>query len=254
MFIMKTILVASLLLLLSGQGGPTPPRVPVLVELFTSEGCSSCPPADQLLASLQREQPVAAAEIIVLGLHVDYWDRLGWKDPFSSASFTDRQQQYSRAFRSDDVYTPQMVVDGQSAFTGSDRNAAVGAVTAAAARPHLPVLVTARAAADSVRLVIDLPAAPAGSEPVEVIAALTESGLTSSVSRGENRGRTLQHVAVARKMQAFGSLGADAFVAEGQWRLDRAWGTGTGGLSAVVWLQGTKTRHVYGAATAKVER
>jgi hypothetical protein len=250
---MKTILAASLVVLLCAGGGRAPePRVPVLVELFTSEGCSSCPPADQLLAALQREQPVGAADIIPLGLHVDYWDRLGWKDPFSSASFTDRQQQYSRIFGKDSLYTPQMVVDGQDAFTGNDRSAAERAVTAAAARPHLPLHLTASSSADSVRLVMDLPAAPAGSEPIQVVAALTESGLTSSVRRGENRGRTLQHVAVARKIQTFGSLGTDAFVAQGQWRLDRAWGTS--GLSAVVWLQGSKTRHVYGAATASVER
>jgi hypothetical protein len=250
---MKTILGAVLVVLLSARGSVAPaPRVPVLVELFTSEGCSSCPPADQLLAALQREQPIGGAEIIPLGLHVDYWDQLGWKDPFSSASSTERQQQYSRIFGRDRVYTPQMVVDGQAEFVGTDRSAVERAVTAAAGRPHLPLHVTVRATAESVRLVIDLPAAPAGSEPVQVVAALTESGVTSSVRRGENRGRTLQHVAVARKVQALGSLGPDAFVAEGQWRLDRGWGPS--GLNAVVWLQGSKTRHVYGAATAQIVR
>jgi hypothetical protein len=250
---MKTIAGVALIALLSARGTLAPgPRVPVLVELFTSEGCSSCPPADQLLAVLQREQPVAAAEIIVLGLHVDYWDQLGWKDQFASASFTERQQQYSRIFGPDRVYTPQMVVDGQVEFVGSDRSAAERAVTAAAGRPHLPVHVTARMAADSMRLVIDLPAAPAESEPIQVIAALTESSVTSAVRRGENSGRTLQHVAVARKVQGLGSLGADAFVTEGQWRVDRGWGAT--GLNAVVWLQGAKTRHVYGTATAPVAR
>jgi len=250
---MKSILGAALIVLLSSRGGGAPaPRVPVLVELFTSEGCSSCPAADLLLAALQREQPIAAADIVAVGLHVDYWDRLGWKDRFSSSAFTERQQHYSRIFGEDRVYTPQMVVDGQAEFVGTDRAAAERAVTAAAGRPHLPLRVSARSAAESVRLTIDLPAAPTGSEPIEVVAALTETGLTSSVRAGENRGKTLQHVAVARKIQTLGSLGADAFVAEGQWRLDRAWGVS--GLSAVVWLQGTKTRHVYATATAPVER
>jgi hypothetical protein len=125
-------------------------------------------------------------------------------------------------------------------------------VTAAAGRPHLPLHVTARTTAASMRLVIDLPAAPAGSEPIQIVAAVTETGVTSAVRRGENSGRTLQHVAVARKVQGLGSLGPDAFVTEGQWRVDRAWGAS--GLNAVVWLQGSKTRHVYGAATTPVAR
>src|SRR5436305_2861413 len=96
----------------SGKG------VPVIVELFTSEGCSDCPPADALLRKLQETQPVPNAEIIVLGNHVDYWNHQGWKDRFSSASFSERQRQYSFAFNLDSIYTPQMVVDGQLQFNG----------------------------------------------------------------------------------------------------------------------------------------
>ena len=100
--------------------GPTP----VILELFTSEGCSDCPPADTLLETLIATQPVPGVEIIGLGQHVDYWDRLGWKDRFSSAALTNRQQLYQTRFNTESIYTPQMVVDGRAEFVGSDAGAA----------------------------------------------------------------------------------------------------------------------------------
>jgi hypothetical protein len=249
----RTLLGIVCVVLLAGRGGPAPaPDTPVLVELFTSEGCSSCPPADALLAALEAEQPVPGAEIVPLGLHVDYWDRLGWKDPFSSADYTARQQAYAGPLGGEEVYTPQVVVDGQVGVVGSDAPAIRAAVAAAAARPHLAVRVTARTSGDGIRLTVDLPAAPAGAEKVQVFAALTEAAATTRVTRGENRGRTLQHVAVVRKLESLGPLDAESAVAEGAWRIDRKWNAQA--LRAVVWLQGEKTRHVLGAATAPVQR
>ncbi len=173
---------------LAAPAPPPAPRVSVLVELFTSEGCSSCPPADTLLASLLREQPLPDVDIVPLSFHVDYWDHQGWKDPFSSKAFTVRQQAYSRIFGEDRVYTPQMVVDGLTEFTGSDDRAARTALTAAASRPHLPLKLDARAQGSSVRVSIDLPAAPADGESIDVIVASprTISRRSSSAARTED--------------------------------------------------------------------
>lgn len=226
------------------------PRVPVLVELYTSEGCSSCPAADAFLESLLRDQPVARAEIIPIGLHVDYFNNLGWKDAFSSSAFTARQRSYSPVSGDDNLYTPQFVVDGRDAIEGDQGDVVRHAIEAAAGRPHLPVTVAARIVSDKVRLTIGAPAAPASGEKIKLIAAISQDGLSSVVTRGENTGRTLHHVAVARAVEALDTLAAKASVIEKQLPLGKSWGSS--GLKAVVWLQGTKSRHVYGAAAASL--
>src|SRR3954465_9521266 len=120
---MKWSLLAALVMIAASQPASAPSaRVPVVVELFTSEGCSSCPPADALLSRLAKEQPVAGAQIIPLGMHVTYWDQLGWKDPASLPDATTRQQDYGRVFGEDRVYTPQAVVDGHDELVGSDEH------------------------------------------------------------------------------------------------------------------------------------
>jgi len=245
-------LAAMVLVIVSTSGATAPPpRVPVLVELFTSEGCSSCPSADALLEALQRDQPVGEVEVIPIGLHVDYFNYLGWNDSFSAAAFTERQQDYARKFGPDSVYTPQIVVDGTDAMVGNDRPLVTRQIAAAGRRPHLPVHVIARAAADTARITIDLPAAPGG-EKIQVVAAITQDDLTTAVPRGENKGRTLHHVAVARKIQALDALAADARSVDTQIRLLPAWGQAH--LNAVVWLQGVKSRKVYGVAIAPLVR
>jgi hypothetical protein len=121
---------------------PQRPPSPVLVELFTSEGCSSCPPADELLTRLEQTQPVGGAQVIALSEHVDYWNRLGWTDPYSSAEFSKRQNDYASALQTDEVYTPQMIVDGRVQFVGSNLNRAREAVDGAAHDPKAVVTVS----------------------------------------------------------------------------------------------------------------
>lgn len=178
----------------------TPGPTPVIVELFTSEGCSSCPPADALLARLQREQPISAANVIALEEHVDYWDNLGWHDRFSSAIITARQGAYARRFRLDDSYTPQMVVDGDAQFVGNDSAKALDAVTRAAKSPKPGVAVQALMVnGNHIAGQLRLPAsAPAGAE---LYAALVQPQASTQVLRGENGGHTLNHVAVVRSLQ-----------------------------------------------------
>ena len=231
---------------------PAPERVPVLVELFTSEGCSSCPPADALLAKLMAEQPVAGAQIIALSLHVDYWDHQGWKDPFASRAFTARQQGYARIFGEQRVYTPQVVIDGRAELTGSDERGVLDGVRGALGRRRLPLRLDASASKASVRLSLDLPAAPADAESIDVIVALTEDGLSSVVKRGENGGRTLVHAAVVRRMQTLGALDRESFVADGRLELAPTWKVAQ--MRAVAWLQGRTTKHVYGATAVALSR
>jgi len=207
------LIVASSLALLRAQTTAetrVPPRssgTPVLVELFTSEGCSSCPPADALLARLQREQPVAAADIIGLEEHVDYWESLGWHDRFSSHQFTARQSQYAQVLHLDGNYTPQMVVDGADQFVGNDSAHALSAIARAARAPKLVMSVSTLKQPldnDHVSAMVSIPSA-AGSARADLYAALVESKASTQVTGGENGGHTLNHVSVVRLMTKIGT-------------------------------------------------
>lgn len=183
------------------------PRKPVLVELFTSEGCSSCPPADTLLAKLDQTQPIPGVHAIVLSEHVTYWDRQGWHDPFSLDSITDRQHWYADKFGLGDVYTPQAVVDGTAQFVGSDgRKLGQAIVAAAAAEKEELTLGDAAWDGDAVRFSVH--GGAAGKAKAMLMAALAEDSAQTSVKSGENAGRVLQHVAVVRVLKEMGT-GAD---------------------------------------------
>lgn len=187
----------------------------ILVELFTSEGCSSCPPADAALARLHEMQPVPGVQLVVLSEHVDYWDDLGWRDPFSDHLFTLRQSRYG-----DRIYTPQAVVDGRLDVLGSDREGIERAAKGAAADPHGEV--NLKQNAQNVQIVVTgLP--PHG--PAQVLLAVVEDGLLSKVLRGENEGRTLPHTAVVRAMKGVGTIAASATAWSGDVEVphDPAW-------------------------------
>jgi hypothetical protein len=173
-------------------GAANPERAPVLVELFTSEGCSSCPPADSLLELLDQRA-------IVLSEHVDYWDNQGWKDRFSSHAFTVRQEAYGREFGLDGVFTPQMVVDGAAQFVGSDGRRASGEIDRAAGRPKTAIHL--ERTRSGVRVEIHGP--PNGAD---IMLAIADDSVSSQVTGGENKGRNLHHVAVVRDLRKIGSI------------------------------------------------
>lgn len=167
-------------------------RAPVLVELFTSEGCSSCPPADKVLEQLDRHA-------IVLSEHVDYWDQLGWKDRFSSHAVTQRQQDYARQLSLKEVYTPQMIVDGAVSFNGSEKEQAQDEIAKAAR--HSKATVRIAHAADGLQ--VDITDAP---QSANVYLVLADNSDDSQVSAGENQGHKLRHVAVVRSLRKIGSV------------------------------------------------
>jgi hypothetical protein len=230
-------------------------QVPVLVELFTAEGCSSCPPADAVLEKLIDAQPAAGVQIVGLGEHVDYWDRLGWKDRFSSAALTARQQKYANRSKSADIYTPQMVVDGQDAFVGSDLAAARRAIERAIAGPHGSVRISVDEAAANVAhvalVVTSLPASAAG-DRADLLVAITEDRLRTEVKRGENQGRTLTHAAVVRDMRTVAEGVSSSSAAEATIKLASDWARPN--LKVVAFVQERASRRVLATAVATIAR
>jgi hypothetical protein len=236
----------------SGEGG----RRAVVVELFTSEGCSSCPPADALLRKLQ-EQPIAGAEIIALEEHVDYWNHDGWVDPYSSPDWTERQQTYVTLAKRD-AYTPELVVDGRSQFVGNQGRQAQVEIEKAAHREKTEVAITAATpdAKGSPRFHVSVGKLEGNTrgDVAEVWLAVTEDGLRSSVSRGENAGHVLQHVATLRSLRKIGvadGSGVSAFNGDPIVKFDSHWNAEN--LHVAVFVQRKKSREIMGAAAVKIK-
>lgn len=188
----------------------------VVLELFTSEGCSSCPPAEALLNKIAADASASGKPVYPLAFHVDYWNRLGWKDRFSDPSYSDRQRSYARVLDLRSIYTPQMIVNGTVQFVGSDRSAATDAVAHALAVPpssslDLSILSVTQ---DSIRVGYTI---TGKEEPGGMLnVALVESGLETQVKSGENGGRTLHHRNVVR-----------AFVRDSPGKANKGTGKGT---------------------------
>ncbi|HEY0702104.1 MAG TPA: DUF1223 domain-containing protein [Candidatus Acidoferrales bacterium] len=223
-------------------------RTPVVVELFTSEGCSDCPPADAVLEKLDRTQPVAGAQVIALSEHVDYWNDIGWRDPFSSHAYSERQNDYSGHFGLGSVYTPQMVVDGRIQFVGSSESAAIRAIESAARAEKIPVTLSgARFDGGGVTLRVETGAAPTDAALLVVV---EDESDTSSVSRGENSGRTLKHVAVVREMSQAATIGqGQTFAKEVSVKFAR---NGGSSYRVVALVQDPSSGAILGAGSARL--
>lgn len=227
-------------------------RVPVIVELFTSEGCSSCPPADALLARMERTQPVAGVRIVALEEHVDYWNQLGWNDPFSSPQYRARQNDYAVFARTDNIYTPQIVVSGQAAFVGDDAHRAYQEIGLAAQSQTISVDLKATPNSRSADL-MDLSVQVSNPKSAKAHAAnlylaVTETDLAMNVPSGENAGRMLRHSAVVRSFGVIGRIdprGSNTGQVVSTLRLPREWKRDN--LHAVVFVQERDSLRITGA-------
>lgn len=242
---------AILLLTTRGAGAdgksPATNRGVAVVELFTSEGCSSCPPADALLSKIITETAKDGRLVFAIAHHVDYWDRLGWRDKFSSAAASARQEAYARSLKLDGIYTPQMIVNGRAEFVGSDAPRARREIDAALATPTTAAVELTVRVTNETTVAVDytVTGAPPGAT---LQLFLVERGLTTKVARGENAGRDLPHDNVAR-----GSASVDLTDAAGSATITLAKGVDLTRASIVGLVQATETMAVVGASAVAVQ-
>lgn len=219
-------------------------KTPVLLELFTSLGCSSCPPADKLLVELDRQQPIPGVRLIVLSEHVDYWNTERWSDPFSSTAYTQRQQAYDSRFGVE-AYTPQLVVDGSTALLGSDWQKAADAIQRVLRGPRVPVHVTATR--DQGKVNLEITAGPnATANKGVVFLALAHNQAESHVGGGENAGRDLSEVAVAYSMKQLGKIDAQSAFSKSL-SIDLPSKSQAGDLRVIAFIRKSDTLQVIGA-------
>lgn len=169
-----------------------------LLELYTSEGCSSCPPADELLGKIQNE--LRDKNVYVLSYHVDYWDKQGWKDIFSNADYTKRQYDYARYMGKDPIYTPQVIINGKIDYIGSQETSLRNGIKSAlskSASTNLSLEATQNASALAVNYTVE-----GTSKNSRLLIAVVQKEAKSNVKRGENANRVLSHYQIVRQLQA----------------------------------------------------
>ncbi len=220
---------------------------PVLVELFTSEGCANCPPAERFLSELAGKEGIVA-----VAWHVDYWDD-DWSDPFANHAFSNRQLSYARKFSSERVYTPQMIVDGRVGFNGCDRRRAHDAIEEARAQQKTRIFLEPHPAEDAPEVFVaavrveQLPRSNSD-YAARIILAVTEDNLTISITGGENSGRTLKHDAVVRWASVVGETNGEPFEDTVRVTLGRDWKPDE--LRLVAFVQERSSKHVLGTTSA----
>jgi hypothetical protein len=237
---------------IDAKAGTNAARTPVLLELFTSEGCSSCPPADRLLSTLDETQPFANAELVVLSEHVDYWNGDGWVDPYSSRLFSERQRSYAEQFKLDSVYTPEVVIDGERETVGGNAAGIKHAVELATRNQKL-ALTLSNPVRDGNRIKFhltsgDLPGADAAAA---VYVALAENKAQSNVAGGENGGRSLTHVAVVRLLAQVGTVKAGSSFSK-DLALSMPARMPPTGIRVIAFLQDDKSHKILAAAQDKI--
>jgi len=212
-----------------------------VIELFTSEGCSSCPPADELVASLPTTYP---SGVYILSFHVDYWDRLGWKDPFSRSDFTQRQRQYGEVLMLNSVYTPQVVVNGRTQMVGSDKDRLKETIDDQLAHTTNPAIDAAAHTTDNKTVTIDYALTGAGTgkskNPATLQAALIQLQASTAVKNGENAGRQLHHANIVRDLKS-------STKSKGSLTLSLPGGLTAADCKVIVFLQNKETLQVEGA-------
>jgi hypothetical protein len=231
---------------------PADPGSPVILELFTSQGCSSCPPADDVLSRVGLEA-ASRGQVIPLAFHVDYWNRIGWADPFSAGEWSERQGTYSRALGLDGLYTPQLIVGGQAQFVGSNEERARQEIASAlASTPASRIALVTNAAGAGAAVTVGITAEvlrDVDAGDLRVTAAIFENDLVTPVGRGENSGRTLKNDFVVRRLERGTQIEPKAgarYQGSMTFELDPAWKTEN--LGVAVFLQDQRTMRIHGAA------
>jgi hypothetical protein len=237
------LLMLGLVALAARAGAPASAQeaAPVVVELYTSQGCNSCPPADALLGELAR-QP----NIVALGFHVDYWNYLGWHDPFSNKKFTYRQKEYAMSFRQTGVYTPQIVVNGKRGEVGSDKKAVMQAIAdARKIKPSVTVLIE-KLNGNRLRATVS---AAADAKGADIYMALFDRRQATKILRGENEGKTLTNFHVVREWRKLGQYSGE----KAEFAITAASESGEKRSGAAVLVQQGKAGPIIGAAIAYVD-